>query len=313
MRFAKGHGTGNDFLILPDPDDALALSPELVARLCDRRTGLGADGVLRAVLAWGDEPPRPPRAPPPPAHLPVPPSPSPSTASLRPAVAAGAAEWFMDYRNADGSMAEMCGNGVRVFARYLLTHGLADGPALAVATRAGTRQVWAEPDGEFTVDMGAPAVLGRGRAVVGGRECEGLAVSLGNPHLACLVDVPVADFDLSAPPLVDHGQFPDGVNVEVLQVTGDRYVEMRVYERGSGATLSCGTGAVAAAVAAATAAADPVGTWTVQVPGGRLAVTLGAATSLLTGPSVIVAEGELDEAWLSGQAAVGRIGGHIGR
>ena len=226
----------------------------------------------------------------------------------------GQALWFMDYRNADGSVAEMCGNGVRVFARYLLTHGLADGPALTVATRAGTRQVWAEPDGEFTVDMGAPAVLGRGRAVVGDRECEGLAVSLGNPHLACLVDVPVADFDLSAPPLVDHGQFPDGVNVEVLQVTADRHVEMRVYERGSGATLSCGTGAVAAAVAAsaATAAADPAGTWTVQVPGGRLAVTLGAATSLLTGPAVIVAEGELDEAWLSGEAAAGRVGGHIG-
>ena len=163
----------------------------------------------------------------------------------------GLAEWFMDYRNADGSIAEMCGNGARVFARYLLAHGLADGPAFALATRAGPRQVWEEPSGELTVDMGAPAVLGRGRAVVGGRECEGLAVSLGNPHLACLVDVPVADFDLSAPPLVDHGQFPDGVNVEVLRVTGDRCVEMRVYERGSGATLSCGTGAVAAAVAAA--------------------------------------------------------------
>jgi len=194
--------------------------------------------------------------------------------------------------------------------RYLLDHGLADGPAFTVATRAGARQVWVEPGGEITVDMGAPAVLGRGRAVVGGRECEGLAVSLGNPHLACLVDVPVADFDLSAPPLFDHGQFPDGVNVEVLQVTGDRYAEMRVYERGSGATLSCGTGAVAAAVAAAMP--DRAGTWTVQVPGGRLAVTLGEATSLLTGPAVIVAEGEIDESWLAGQAAaapVGRRGG----
>jgi len=266
MRFAKGHGTGNDFLILPDPDDSLALSPELIARLCDRRTGLGADGVLRAVRM----------AP---------------------------AEWFMDYRNADGSIAEMCGNGVRVFARYLLARGLADGPAFAVATRAGTRQVRVESGGEITVDMGAPVVLGRGGAVVGGTECEGLAVSLGNPHLSCLVDVPVAEFDLSAPPVVDSGQFPEGVNVEVVQVTGDRQVEMRVYERGSGATLSCGTGAVAAAVAAGNGQAGPVGTWTVQVPGGRLVVALGVATSLLTGPAVIVAEGELDEAWLSGQAA----------
>jgi diaminopimelate epimerase len=230
----------------------------------------------------------------------------------------------MDYRNADGSVAEMCGNGARVFARYLLTHGLADGPAFTVATRAGARQVWVEPGGEITVNMGAPAVLGRGHAVVGGRECDGLAVSLGNPHLACLVDIPVADFDLSAPPLFDHGQFPDGVNVEVLQVTGDSQVEMRVYERGSGATLSCGTGAVAAAVAAASAnagsafgpgagparngQAELAGTWAVQVPGGRLAVTLEKGTSLLTGPAVIVAEGELDEAWLAGPPVGSRPG-----
>ena len=314
MRFAKGHGTGNDFLILPDLDDALDLSPELVARLCDRRTGLGADGVLRVVrtddrVPAGGRPGRDGR--PEVGHE------EEGRGGGREdaggswgVVPPGPAQWFMDYRNADGSVAEMCGNGARVFARYLLTHGLADGPAFTVATRAGARQVWAEPGGEITVDMGAPAVLGRGRAVVGGRECEGLAVSLGNPHLACLVDVPVADFDLSAPPLFDHGQFPDGVNVEVLQVTGDRYAEMRVYERGSGATLSCGTGAVAAAVAAAMP--DRAGPWTVQVPGGRLTVTLGEATSLLTGPAVIVAEGEIDESWLAGQAAaapVGRPGG----
>ena len=316
MRFAKGHGTGNDFLILPDPDGALALSPELAARLCDRRTGLGADGVLRAVRTAGGR--------------------VPSGGEQVPATGTAAAKWFMDYRNADGSIAEMCGNGARVFARYLLTHGLADGPTFAVATRAGTRQVWAEASGEITVDMGAPVVLGRGGAVVGGTECEGLAVSLGNPHLACVVDVPVAEFDLSAPPLVDHGQFPEGVNVEVVQVIGDRHLEMRVYERGSGATQSCGTGAVAAAVAAASVSIAPagagsvstasagsaspsagaagngqaglVGTWTVQVPGGRLVVALSEATSLLTGPAVIVAEGELSEAWLSGPA-VGSLSG----
>jgi diaminopimelate epimerase len=307
MRFAKGHGTGNDFLILPDPDDALDLSPGLVARLCDRRTGVGADGVLRVVRTDGRVPAggRPGRD----GRPEVGPSGQDAGVSWG-VVPPGQAQWFMDYRNADGSLAEMCGNGARVFARYLLAHGLADGPAFTVATRDGARQVWVEPGGEITVDMGPPAVLGRGRAVVGGRECEGLAVSLGNPHLACLVDVPIADFDLSAPPLFDHGQFPDGVNVEVLQVTGDRYAEMRVYERGSGATLSCGTGAVAAAVAAAMP--DRAGTWTVQVPGGRLAVTLGEVTSLLTGPAVIVAEGEIDESWLAGQAAaapVGRRGG----
>ncbi len=287
MRFAKGHGTGNDFLILPDPDGALALPAELVARLCDRRFGLGADGILRAVRT-------------------------------------GTGGWFMDYRNADGSIAEMCGNGVRVFTRYLLGHGLAEGPSLQVQTRAGARQVWVEADGAITVDMGVPEVRGRSAAVVGGVECGGLEVCIGNPHLACLVGVPVAGFDLSAPPVIDQARFPEGVNVEVVRAVGPRELEMRVHERGSGATLSCGTGAVAAAVAAAAWSAsgpgpvagsagltgpDPVswpaelaGTWTVDVPGGRLAVTLSATTSLLTGPAVIVAEGELSAAWLAGHA-----------
>jgi diaminopimelate epimerase len=291
MRFAKGHGTGNDFLILPDPDDAVALPPDVVAGLCDRRTGLGADGILRAVRVPG---------------------------AGRAALAGCAGEWFMDYRNADGSIAEMCGNGIRVFARYLLGHGLVDGPELAVATRAGQRKVRAEPGGEITVDMGAPVVLGRSVAAIGSRREEGLEVSLGNPHLACLVGRPVAEFDLTSPPVTDRQRFPDGANVEVVRVTGHRQLEMRVHERGSGATLSCGTGAVAAAVAAAAAdgagehaqphgglagragPAYPSGTWIVQVPGGTLTVTLTGVTSLLTGPAVIVAEGELDDAWLAG-------------
>jgi diaminopimelate epimerase len=276
MRFAKGHGTGNDFLILPDPDDGAVLPPELVARLCDRRTGLGADGILRAV-----------RAP-----------------------AGGPAEWFMDYRNADGSIAEMCGNGVRVFARYLLRHGLAAGPDFTVATRAGLRRVREAAGGEITVDMGAPVVRGRSTAVIGTHKYEGLEVSLGNPHLACVVDVPVGEIDLTAPPAVDPARFPDGANVEVVRVRGDRDLEMRVHERGSGITLSCGTGAVAAAAAAEAAVtpeagpgrADPDRRWAVRVPGGDLVVTLGETTSLLTGPAVIVAEGVLDEAWLAAGA-----------
>jgi diaminopimelate epimerase len=301
MRFAKGHGTGNDFLILPDPDGAMPLSAELVARLCDRHTGLGADGILRAVRAQAAD-----------------------GAVPAGAAGAGAAQWFMDYRNADGSVAEMCGNGVRVFARYLLGHGLAEGPDVPVATRAGLRLVRAEPDGQFTVDMGAPTTHGQADAMIGSRRYEGLAVSLGNPHLACMVDRPVAEFDLSVPPAVDQARFPDGVNVEVVRVLDDRHVEMRVHERGSGPTLSCGTGAVAAAVAAATAIggvgpaagaaapgaaappggngrARPADAWTVQVPGGTLTVTLTATTSLLTGPAVIVAEGDLDENWLAAQ------------
>lgn len=287
MRFAKGHGTGNDFLILPDPDGAMGVPPDLVARLCDRRTGLGADGILRVVRAHavGDAVPGGAAGP------------------------AGAAEWFMDYRNADGSVAEMCGNGIRVFARYLLDHGLAEGPELALATRAGLRLVRAEPGGEYTVDMGAPVVGGHAAAEIGSGRYDGLAVSLGNPHLACVVDRPVAEFDLTAAPAVDHELFPDGANVEVVRILGERHLEMRVHERGSGETMSCGTGAVAAAAAATEAAATgsngqlrPAGVWTVEVPGGTLTVTLAPTTSLLTGPAVIVAEGEINQAWLAAQA-----------
>ena len=283
MRFVKGHGTGNDFVVLPDPDGLLDLSPQVVARICARRTGLGADGILRVVrsAALGD--------------------------ALAPE-SAGGTEWFMDYRNADGSIAEMCGNGVRVFARYLLSTGLATGPELAVATRAGVRLVRENPDGQLTVDMGPARVTGTGSAGVGGRRCAGLAISVGNPHLACVVEDPVADFDLSRPPVLEPGQFPEGANVEILRVTGERRVEMRVYERGSGVTLSCGTGAVATAVAAAAAAGEwqsgAERTWTVDVPGGRLAVVPSATASLLTGPAVLVAAGELDDAWLRGAADV---------
>jgi diaminopimelate epimerase len=305
MRFAKGHGTENDFVLLPDFEDDLALKPALVTRLCDRRAGVGGDGVLRVVLAAaaqraGDGNGR-------------------AGYGLDSAGDLGdsggpPAEWFMDYRNADGSAAEMCGNGVRVFARYLLEHGLVRDLAFTVATRSGPRRVQVEPDGSITAEMGVPAILGPGRAVIGGLEYTGLRVSLGNPHLAVLVNTPVAGFDLSAAPLLDPAEFPQGANVEVARITGHRQAEMRVHERGSGLTRSCGTGAVAAAVAAAVASAGPGagdgagpatvpetanGTWTVDVPGGRLAVTLIGTASLLTGPAVIVAEGELDDAWLS--------------
>src|SRR5260370_7839624 len=151
MRFAKGHGTGNDFLILPDPDDSLGLSPELVRSLCDRRTGVGADGILRAVRI---------------------------TAHHAPAPGLAVADWFMDYRNADGSIAEMCGNGLRGFARYLLAHGLADGPAFVVATRAGRRQAFQEASGEVTVAMRPPPPLPPTAPPLPGMQCP----HLPTPH-----------------------------------------------------------------------------------------------------------------------------------
>jgi diaminopimelate epimerase len=265
MHFAKGHGTGNDFVILPDLDDELTLTPALVSALCDRHAGIGADGVLRVALGDG-----------------VP--------------------WFMDYLNADGSVAEMCGNGIRVFARYLTDHKLATGPDLVIGTRAGVRQVRWDGGELFRVDMGPAMVTGAGEAEIDGRRCAGVAVNVGNPHLVCLVTESPDDFDLANPPQVDAGQFPDGVNVEVARVTGERAIEMRVYERGCGETLSCGTGAVAAATAAAQAAGhgpdEEGGVWKVRVPGGVVAVTPSATAATLTGPAVIVAEGDLDPRWL---------------
>jgi diaminopimelate epimerase len=281
MRFAKGHGTGNDFVILPDPDGDFDLTAGVVARLCDRHFGIGADGVLRVVR----------------------------TAAAGEDAAGQQAEWFMDYRNADGSVAEMCGNGVRVFAKYLIDEGLATGPELAIATRAGTRAVRAEPDGQFTVDMGAAAVLGDGEVQLGAQRLAGLAISVGNPHLACIVTEPVAAIDLSRPAVLRPAALTAGANVEVIRVLGDREVEMRVHERGSGLTLSCGTGAVATAVAAAVSAGEwPEASalpWTVHVPGGQLAVTPSVRASLLTGPAEIVASGKLAESWLADRAPAG--------
>jgi diaminopimelate epimerase len=271
MRYAKGHGTGNDFVIIPDLDDQLTLDAELVRALCDRHTGIGADGVLLIVTGGAA------------------------------GVEAGGAPWFMDYRNADGGVAEMCGNGIRVFAKYLIDRGLAAGPEVAIGTRAGVRTVRRDAGGQFSVDMGPARITGKSAAEISGVGYPGLAVDVGNPHLVCVVSRPVAGFDLSAPPVVDDAEFPDGVNVEVVRLTGDRSVEMRVYERGSGETRSCGTGAVAAAVAAAATTNLWPGSgsdrWLVAVPGGTLTVTPSEVGSVLTGPAVIVAEGETEPGW----------------
>jgi diaminopimelate epimerase len=286
MRFAKGHGTGNDFVILPDPDGEIELSPALVVRLCDRHFGIGGDGVLRVVrtgaVGWDAD--------------------------------GQSAEWFMDYRNADGSVAEMCGNGVRVFAQYLIEAGLASGaaasgPGLQLASRAGTRSVRAEADGQFTVDMGPATVLGSGSVDLGGQLLSGLAISVGNPHLACMTSLPVADIDMGNPRVLGPAALTSGANVEVVRAVAPGNIEMRVHERGSGLTLSCGTGAVAAAVAAASAAGEwPDGAgrrWIVQVPGGRLTVLPSSTASLLTGPAEIVAAGELSASCLADLAPIG--------
>ncbi|GAA4565029.1 diaminopimelate epimerase [Planotetraspora kaengkrachanensis] len=265
MRFVKGHSTENDFVILPDADARLDLGPMLVRWLCDRRAGIGADGVLRVVR---------------------------TKLCAEVADQADEAEWFMDYRNADGSVAEMCGNGVRVFARYLVDSGLAGAGELAVATRAGVKRARLGTTGDVSVDMGMPRVLGVSSTTVNGREYQGLNVNVGNPHLACVIDDPIAGLDLTREPGYDREVYPAGVNIELLNRVGDHAVSMRVHERGSGETRSCGTGAVATAMAAAHAAGETTGTWTVRVLGGTVTVTLDDRTSHLAGPAALVASGE---------------------
>ncbi len=284
MKFAKGHGTQNDFVLLPDLECRAALSAAQVAALCDRRRGLGADGVLRVTTAG--------------AAL---------SAGVLDRLPDGVSEsdWYMDYRNRDGSTAQMCGNGVRVFAHYLRASGLESRNEFVVGSLAGPRPVTLHHVGathaEVAVDMGKANKLGTGYAVVGGRRFTGVAVDVGNPHLACAdpqltVDA-LAALDVAAPVQFDAAQFPQGVNVEVLTVPVGGLVCMRVHERGVGETRSCGTGTVAAAVAALAATGASTGTLTVRVPGGDVTVTVTDSTSFLRGPSVLVAHGEVSGEW----------------
>lgn len=258
--FAKGHGTENDFIILPGPFNP---DPAQVRALCDRRSGLGADGILRVDQRDG--------------------------------------QWFMDYRNADGSVAEMCGNGVRVFAHWLRSRGLVDTDEFTVGTRAGERRVRVHDctptAATVTVDMGPAEVTGVSTARLGDRTIAGLGVDLGNPHLACVLPgldaAELAAMDLPAPDY-DRDFFPRGVNVEIITPLQQGQVHMRVHERGVGETRSCGTGTVAAARAALADAGLAEGKVTVHIPGGRVVVEIGEGAATLTGPSRIIATGEVE-------------------
>jgi diaminopimelate epimerase len=195
----------------------------------------------------------------------------------------------------------MCGNGVRVFARYLVDAGLAEPGEFAIGTRAGDRVVVVDPGvdpGTVTVRMGRATVTGRSAATLAGRTYPGVVVDVGNPHLACVIDpVPVAGLDLAEPPGHDVAVFPHGVNVEFLNEPAPGTLRMRVHERGVGETRSCGTGTVAAATATLHLAGRTSGRTTVGVPGGQVVVTVTDDDSTLTGPAVLVATGELSAEW----------------
>lgn len=297
MDFAKGHGTENDFIVLPDVDARIDLSPGRVARLCDRRRGIGADGVLRvaragALVAAG-----------------VLGAGMLGADVLRGGEASGIDDddWFMDYRNADGSIAEMCGNGVRVFAHYLRATGLERRDEFVVGSRAGRRAVlvhFAGPvEGEVSVDMGPVRELGISQARIDGVDWEGVAIDVGNPHLACVASEGqpvITQVDLTRQPEFDDGLFPGGVNVEILTPLRDGGVDMRVHERGVGETRSCGTGTVAAAYAALRHDGRETGEVAVRVPGGGVRVRIAEDTAWLRGPAVLLAHGTVDEDWWRG-------------
>ena len=284
--FLKGHGTENDFVLLPDHDGTVhgELGPARVRALCDRRAGLGGDGVLRVVR---------------------------TAAAGRPS---SEAEWFMDYRNADGSVSEMCGNGVRVFARHLVEEGLADPTRpLPIDTRDGVKTVTFadpagpddpdDPDGAITVDMGVPRVLDDTKVSLGERAWSALHVDMGNPHAVAFLESDDDLAGLSRPgqlleaPAYDVEVYPHGVNVELVVRVAERHVAMRVHERGSGETRSCGTGACAVLVATALADGGDAGPvhdvdYRVDLPGGTLVLRWTAeGRVLMTGPALVVARG----------------------
>ena len=251
-----GHGTHNDFVLLYDVEDAVTISPEQVARICDRKSGIGADGFIKIVKRNG--------------------------------------KWFMDYRNADGSLAEMCGNGIRVMARYLVERGHQPEGIFGIDTRAGMRYLAAPGDDDISVNMGKtlldedyPEVA----VTVGDKSWPGYNINVGNPHAVVFVDDLSDAGDLSTAPQVDPKEaYPEGVNVEFVQLLPNGELAMRVHERGVGETQSCGTGTCAVALAATLHAGKNLPShWVINPPGGRLVVdTDGHSNATLIGPAVLV-------------------------
>lgn len=286
LAFTKGHGTGNDFVLFTDPDGEVDLTPERVRFLCDRRFGIGADGVIRAVRSRS----------------------IPEGAAIL--ETEPEAEWFMDYWNADGTVAEMCGNGVRVYTHYLISEGLVAperSDTLPLGTRAGVRDVLIGAAG-YTVDLGRWR-LGKERLVqASGLEVArpGLGIEVGNPHVVTVLadESELEGLNLGAEPTLDPAP-ADGANVEFVVpaepflVNGVAHIRMRVFERGVGETLSCGTGAAASALAFRHWGGDQMPhSWSVAVPGGKLGVRMFATEEgehvSLSGPAELVYSGTIE-------------------
>ena len=275
MRFTKAHGTGNDFVVVGDLEDAWKPNEDFVRAVCDRRFGVGADGLIRIAPAADG------------AH-------------------------FMDYWNADGTTAEMCGNGVRVVGKWLGDRGLADGPSAAIETRSGLRTVELRRDDaglvtEVRVDMGPPVLVPADIPVeaadplhvpleVDGERFEAACVSMGNPHAVIFIDgVDELPIERIGPVIERHPLFPAKTNVEFVEAAGPQRLRMRVWERGVGETFACGTGACAVGVAGVLRGMSGREV-DVELRGGTLRIEWTPETVLMTGPAVEVFEGELAEA-----------------
>ena len=282
IRFTKGHGTGNDFVLIDDFENSLELTEEQIRSICHRNFGIGADGVIFAVRTENSE-----------------------VANLLDEDPA--CEWFMDYRNADGSKAEMCGNGIRVFARYLTEKGLArisPGATLPIATRNGIKDLTVGATG-FAVDLGLFRLSDKGLEVFAqGLDMSrpALEVDIGNPHAVVALS---SSSELQALRFfekpTENQSRPDGLNYEFVVPSeplieeGVGRIEMRVFERGVGETQSCGTGVAAAAIATRSWSGLGQNHWQVKVPGGTLGVKIFISEEGervgLSGPAELVFEG----------------------
>lgn len=294
LAFAKGHATGNDFVLIADPQGTMEITAEQVVAVCHRRFGIGGDGLIRVV---------------PTSKVP---------GFEHQILEHPKAYWFMDYRNSDGSIAEMCGNGVRAFVHYLLAEGLINlriGSSVQLGSRAGVKTVTRLADG-YAVNLGPWALLDEPKAtadsvdsLVLARGWEqphpALSISIGNPHTVVALPEPqlLQELDLSAVPQVSPAP-AQGSNIEFVVPAeplindGVAQIKMRVHERGVGETLSCGTGACAAAAAMRYWARSTalINQWAVQVPGGLVGVEFaatkdGGEDTILSGPASIVARG----------------------
>jgi diaminopimelate epimerase len=256
-----GHGTENDFVLIFDPENRIEVSADQVRAICNRKTGIGSDGFIRI----GKE----------------------------------NSKWFMDYRNSDGSIAEMCGNGIRVMAKYLIERGHQKAGIFPIDTRDGVKFLSAPDAGDITVNMGQiREVFGEISATTNGHSWSGYNIDMGNPHAVVFVESISQVGDLAQPPIVEPAdEYPDGVNVEFVEFLENGELKMRVHERGVGETRSCGTGTCAVALAATLKKGMRLpATWIINPPGGRLSVEIDAHNNaILTGPAVLIEDRDLSK------------------